>query len=197
MRWRFKSPASRLFAQPLIYAQIKKTHQSSASLAFKRGIHRWPVNSPHKVPVTRKTFPFDDVMMCYNVCANKPFKHHWNGNVAILMKFSSLIALKFWQLSVQPVLQISTKCHSHFSSLDTNNENIITYISSCTFVFIIHIILEDTADAKNIKRNKRMGKVWVIQWGTLNWESVIRIFTTKCGISAWNWYLNDKTHFFY
>ena len=38
-------------------------HQSSASLAFVRGIHRWPVNSPHKGPVTRKMFPFDDVIM--------------------------------------------------------------------------------------------------------------------------------------
>ena len=41
--------------------QIK--HQSSASLAFVRGIHRGPVNSPHKWPVTRKMFPFDDVIM--------------------------------------------------------------------------------------------------------------------------------------
>ena len=31
-------------------------HQSSALLAFVRGIHRWPVNSPHKGPVTRKCF---------------------------------------------------------------------------------------------------------------------------------------------
>ena len=29
------------------------------------GIHRWPVNSPHKGPVTRKMFPFDDVIMKY------------------------------------------------------------------------------------------------------------------------------------
>ena len=35
--------------------QIK--HQSSVSLAFVRGIHRWPVSSPHKGPVTRKMFP--------------------------------------------------------------------------------------------------------------------------------------------
>ena len=28
-----------------------------------RGIHRGPVNSPHKGPVTRKMFPFDDVIM--------------------------------------------------------------------------------------------------------------------------------------
>ena len=38
-------------------------HQGSASLAFVRGIHRWPVNSPHKEPVTREMFPFDDVIM--------------------------------------------------------------------------------------------------------------------------------------
>ena len=41
----------------------QRKHQSSASLAFVRGIHWWPVNSPHKWPVTRKMFPFDDVIM--------------------------------------------------------------------------------------------------------------------------------------
>ena len=40
-----------------------RSRQSSASLAFVRGIHWWPVNSPYKGPVTRKTFPFDDVIM--------------------------------------------------------------------------------------------------------------------------------------
>ena len=41
----------------------ERKHQSSASLVFVRGIHRGPVNSPHKWPVTRKMFPFDDVIM--------------------------------------------------------------------------------------------------------------------------------------
>ena len=41
----------------------QRKHQSSASLAFVLGIHRWPVNSPHKGPVTRKMLPFDDVIM--------------------------------------------------------------------------------------------------------------------------------------
>ena len=36
--------------------------QSSMALAFVRRIHRWPVNSPDKGPVTRKMFPFDDVI---------------------------------------------------------------------------------------------------------------------------------------
>ena len=42
---------------------VQRKHQSSASLAFVRGIHQGPVNSPHKGPVTRKMFPFDDVIM--------------------------------------------------------------------------------------------------------------------------------------
>ena len=41
----------------------QRKHQSSAALAFVRGIHRRPVNSPHKWPVTRKMFPFDDVII--------------------------------------------------------------------------------------------------------------------------------------
>ena len=41
----------------------QRKHQSSASLAFVRGIHRWPLKSPHKGPVTRKMFLFDDVIM--------------------------------------------------------------------------------------------------------------------------------------
>ena len=43
--------------------QIK--HQSSASLAFVRGIHWWPVNSPHKGPVRLKMLPFDDVIRLF------------------------------------------------------------------------------------------------------------------------------------
>ena len=35
-------------------------HMASYNLA---DIGRWPVNSPHKRPVTRKIFPFDDVIM--------------------------------------------------------------------------------------------------------------------------------------
>ena len=62
-RWRLKSPGPPLFTQPFIGAHIKKKHQSSASLTFVRGIHRGPLNSPHKWPVTRKMFPFDDVIM--------------------------------------------------------------------------------------------------------------------------------------
>ena len=41
----------------------ERKYQRSASLAFVLGIHRWPVNSPHKWPVTRKMLQFDGVIM--------------------------------------------------------------------------------------------------------------------------------------
>ena len=60
--------ASQITSLTIVYPSVyssadQRKHQSSASLAFVRGIHRWPVNSLHKGPVTRKLFPFDDVIM--------------------------------------------------------------------------------------------------------------------------------------
>ena len=52
-----------LFTQPFIQSADQRKHQSSASLDFVRRIHWWPMNSPHKGPVTRKMFPFDDVIV--------------------------------------------------------------------------------------------------------------------------------------
>ena len=52
---------SRLFTQPFVQAQIKKNSKLRAT-GLCWGIHRWPVNSPHKGPVARKMFPFHDVI---------------------------------------------------------------------------------------------------------------------------------------
>ena len=52
-----------IFYSTVYSAADQRKHESSASLAFVLGIHRGPVNSPHKWPVTRKMFPFDDVIM--------------------------------------------------------------------------------------------------------------------------------------
>ena len=65
--------ASQTTSLTIVYSTVysvayQSKHQSSASLAFVRGIHRGPVNSPHKWPVTRKMFPFDDVIMVRAWC---------------------------------------------------------------------------------------------------------------------------------
>ena len=60
--------ASQITSLTIVYSTVYpgadlRKHQSSASLAFLRGIQRWPMSSPHKGPVKRKLFPFDDVIM--------------------------------------------------------------------------------------------------------------------------------------
>ena len=60
--------ASQITSLAIVYSVVywgadQRQHQSYASLAFVRGIHWGPVNSPHKWPVTRKIFPFDNVIM--------------------------------------------------------------------------------------------------------------------------------------
>ena len=59
---------SQITSLTIVYSTVysgtdQSKHQSSASLAFVWRIHQGPVNSPHKWPVMRKMFPFDDVIM--------------------------------------------------------------------------------------------------------------------------------------
>ena len=61
--------ASQITRLTIVYSTVysgadQRKHQSSASLAFVRGIHRWPVNSQHNWQVPREMFPFGDVIMC-------------------------------------------------------------------------------------------------------------------------------------
>ena len=60
--------ASQMTSHTIVYSTVysdadQRKYQSSTSLAFVCGIHQGPMNSPHKWPVTRKIFPFDDVIM--------------------------------------------------------------------------------------------------------------------------------------
>ena len=75
-----------------------RKHQSSTLLAFVRGIHRWIVDCPHKGPVTRKMFPYDDVI-----------REYW-GNLEYMM--ASLYGHAFRILSLcvwdQPVTAVVT-----------------------------------------------------------------------------------------
>ena len=66
----------------------QRKYQSSASLAFAKGIHRWPMDSPNKGQVTRKMFPFDYVIMGV-VCVTQalgsrrkpPYRQGNNNNI--------------------------------------------------------------------------------------------------------------------
>ena len=68
-QWRHNcAMASQITGLTIVYSNVysgadQRKHQSSTSQAFVQGIHGSPVNSAHKGPVTRKMFPFDDVIM--------------------------------------------------------------------------------------------------------------------------------------
>ena len=79
--------ASQITSLTIVYSTVysdvdQRKHQSSASLAFVWRIHRGPVNSPHKWPVTQKIFPFDDVIMmskCHHELCRLHVSHYTHG----------------------------------------------------------------------------------------------------------------------
>ena len=74
--------ASLITGVSIVYSAVcsgtdQRKHQNSVLLVFVRGIHRWLVNSPHKGPVTRKMFPFDDVIMASQKSRQIEFQIYW------------------------------------------------------------------------------------------------------------------------
>ena len=72
---------SQITSLTIVYSTVysgadQRKHQSSAPLAFVRGIHRWPMNSPHKWPITRKMLSFDDVIMISSLESLEPCNKH-------------------------------------------------------------------------------------------------------------------------
>ena len=103
--------ASQITSLTIVYLTVnsgtdQRKHQSSASLAFVRGIHRRPVNSPHKGPVTRKMFPFDDVIMLLlvGVCYGSHIQTQQSPN--ILLWLSNIILRMLPQPSNQSLLNM-------------------------------------------------------------------------------------------
>ena len=81
----------------------QRTYQISASLAFERGIRRWPVDSPHKGPVTQKWFRLvtsmiicvapsdvkDDLIhKSHNAPGPYPITHHFVTEIFFLFQMS-------------------------------------------------------------------------------------------------------------
>ena len=59
---------SQINSLTIVYSYVysgtdQRKNQSSKSLAFVRGIHRWPVDSSHKEASNMENVPFDEVIM--------------------------------------------------------------------------------------------------------------------------------------
>ena len=101
--------ASQITSLPIVYSTVysganQSEHQSSASLAFVWGIHRGPVNSPHKWPVTRKMFQFDDVIK-KNASANGCI-HHLNLYLWCCFSFANRLWKIFGLSNIYPILSL-------------------------------------------------------------------------------------------
>ena len=101
-----------------LFRRRSKKHQSSATLAFVRRIHRWPVDSRHKGPATQRMFPFDDVIVSSYMYCGRSWEcycgttmYEWIGPltscISIIMK-----TWTSWRLKppfVQRFIQITAK----------------------------------------------------------------------------------------
>ena len=92
--------AYQIISLTIVYSTVylgtdQRKQQSSASLAFVGGIHRWSVNSPHKGPVTRKSFPFDDVIMFSVQPTGDRYMEASHGNLSITYSISQEICTRF------------------------------------------------------------------------------------------------------
>ena len=102
-------------------AADQRKHQSSASLAFVQGIHRWPVNSPHKRPVTRKMFPFDYVITVF--CQND-----WTTETEYVMYHYTDVIMS---TMASQITSVSNDCSTVCSGADRR-----THQSSASLAFV-------------------------------------------------------------
>ena len=127
--------ASQITSLTIVYSTVfsdadQSKHQSSASLAFVWGIHRWPVNSPHTWPITRKMFPFDDVIMrcfqCFQQVRCKCWGHlsYFHMGMPPFKLISNGLQGRFGirihsGLIYESVLYVFAVCDSHAFPLNT------------------------------------------------------------------------------
>ena len=98
----------------IVYSDAdQRKHQSFASLASVWGIHRRPVNSPHKWPVTRKMFPFDDVIMSWQTCVYDSHKHHRIENCSIFIEYDiNSISIGVWRWDNKKFIVLKPVIHT-------------------------------------------------------------------------------------
>ena len=128
--------ASQITSLTVIYSTVysdagQRKHQSSTSVTFVRGIHRWPINYPHKGPVTRKIFPFDDVII-FNEnsgCAQRYMETYETFVLCILFsnqnadKSGFMVSNEFYDISLihalnENVLFVLPFCCTHSEKCD-------------------------------------------------------------------------------
>ena len=102
--------ASQITSLTIVYSTVyssvnQRRHQSSASLAFVKGIHRWQMKSPHKGPVTRKMFPFDDYS-CMDTSSLKHFGYLLKGSNSLRITNSTIAIVNYCSQYFYPLITV-------------------------------------------------------------------------------------------
>ena len=114
---------SQITSVSIVYSTVcsdtdQRKRQSSALLAFVRGIHRWPVNSPHKWPVTRKMFSFDDVIMLRYISDGYPILYSHPESYLVLS----------WQTSLKLIIMYHIAHNTTWNKICHVMRNLMKYI---------------------------------------------------------------------
>ena len=135
--------ASQIISLTTVYSTVysdadQRKHQGSASLAFVRGIHRGPVNFPHKWPVTWEMFPFDDVIMLLTFVGRihrSPVDSPYKGSVLHILNMISVLSLssQMWNHPITYMIERSILCVflTRFPLQSNFNINVQIYFFVC------------------------------------------------------------------
>ena len=159
--------ASQITSLTTVYSTVysdadRRKYQSSASLAFVRGIHLRPVNSRHKWPATRKMFPFDDAIMMTKDTWKHVFVYHLSYKQRHLWSIDRYVILINW---------LSTE-HLNTCLFPTLGKNTIDASN-----LLIRIRLEGTCISL---RTPNRSNLTIARHKT--WHRILRILTSRAGV---------------
>ena len=132
------------------FSTDQRKYQSSVSLAFVRGIHRGPVNSPHKGPVTRKMFPFDDVIM---TAASYWYGKMWH-NVLYVHILNNSISCLYW--NTETWTKWSTFCRQYLEIVCIVVNDIIEIVIEMSMKFISDGSIYDNSSLVQVMGSPRI-----------------------------------------
>ena len=173
--------ASQITGVSIVYSIVCSStnqgkHQRSSSLAFVRGIHRWPVNSPHKGPV--KVFLI--VMSLSLVIHGK----QWKSTVEIFHDhpFSRLV----YVLDTGPAFTIASPVTGEFPAQRTSNaENVFIWWrhhEACDISFSCNLLLTSSQPIFYIYSNTNKASFFIL--ATCTRPTTVGIRNNECSEKA-------------
>ena len=152
--------ASQITNLTIVYSTVylgvdQRKHKSSASLAFVWGIHRSPVNSPRKGPVTPKMFHL--MMSSWHYWANVWLSQRYQSNISLRIWVKSLGTSSLWSVTKRQrrVLFWEYTCTMYNSMLCMFKQLYIWYSFVQSTMIMVHYIDSTGFEKSSSSSNKQ------------------------------------------